>query len=250
MARRGPAGGRSGTFAVRRLLVTPDPHDPGALLLDPRQARHAVRVLRLRPGDRFVAFDGAGGQWEAELVQVRPQARARVVRPLPSPSVPYRLTLYQGVPKGERMDLVVRMGTELGVEAFVPVRTRRTVARGDRSGRWRRVAVEAAKQCGRAAAPQVERVLEFGPALERFRAHGLRLVLWEGGGDPLSRVVGESASSDIALFVGPEGGFDPEEVAALQQAGELCSLGPLVLRTETAAVAAAAVILSLRGFPS
>ncbi len=232
---------------MRRLLARPDPGDPTWLLLDPRQARHAVRVLRLQPGDRFLAFDGAGSQWEAELVQVAP-ARARVVRALPVAQVPYRLTLYQGVPKGERMDLVVRMGTELGVASFVPVRTRRTVATGDRSDRWRRVAAEAAKQCGRSTVPQVERVVDFPQAVEWFRAHQLRLVLWEGGGRPLAAVVTESSAQELALFVGPEGGFEPGEVACLEEVGTLCSLGPLVLRTETAAVAAAAVVLGLRGF--
>jgi len=233
---------------VRRLLVRPDPQEPSTLLLDPPQARHALKVLRLRPGDRFLAFDGAGHHWEAELVQTTPAVRARVVGPVPAPTVPYRLTLYQGLPKGDRMDLVVRMGTELGVAAFVPVRTRRTVATGERLDRWRRVAAEAAKQCGRPTIPQVARVVDFPKALERFQLHQLRLVLWERATDPLTHWVSASPAEDLALFVGPEGGFDPEEVARLQTAGVLCSLGPLVLRTETAAVAAAAVVLGLQGF--
>lgn len=234
---------------MRRLLVRPHPEDPSLLLLDPGQARHALRVLRMRPKDRFVAFDGLGHQWEAELVQVGPAPCARVLRALPEVRVPYRLTLYQGVPKGERMDLVVRMGTELGVSAFVPVRTARTVARGDRSERWRRVAAEASKQCGRAAVPEVERVVGFPQALQRFAGHEVRLVLWEGGGQALARALPPHAR-DVGVFVGPEGGLDPKEVARLQQVGTLCSLGPLVLRTETAAVAAAAVVLSVLGFTS
>lgn len=234
---------------VRRLLVNPHPEDPQLLLLDARQARHALRVLRMRPGDRFVAFDGAGRQWEAELVRAGKGVRARVVRPLPPASLGYRLTLYQAVPKGQRMDLVVRMGTELGVAAFVPVRTSRTVATGDRSQRWRRVAAEASKQCGRSAVPEVENVLEFPQALPRFAGHELRLVLWEGGGEPLFAALRPGAR-DVAVFVGPEGGLDPQEVGRLQQVGTLCSLGPLVLRTETAAVAAAAVVLATLAFTS
>ncbi len=220
------------------------------LLLDARQLRHAVRVLRMRPGDRFVAFDGAGHQWEAELVEVRVPGRARVLRELPAPSVPYRLTVYQAVPKGDRMDLVVRMGTELGVWEFVPVRTRRTVAAADRQDRWRRVAAEAAKQCGRSTIPEVAPLVEFCQALERFRQHQVRLALWEGGGRPLAAVLHESRGDDLGVFVGPEGGWDPQEVASLERAAVLCSLGPLVLRTETAAVAAASVVLALRGFTS
>jgi len=235
--------------AVRRLLVRPHPEDPSLLILDSRQARHALRVLRMRPKDRFVAFDGLGHQWEAELVQAGPSPYARVLRPLPEVRLPYRLTLYQGLPKGERMDLVVRMGAELGVSAFVPVRTLRTVAAGDRSERWRRLAAEASKQCGRAKVPEVGPVVGFPQALERFAGHQVRLVLWEGGGRPLARAVSPDAR-DVGVFVGPEGGLDPEEVVQLQRVGTLCSLGPLVLRTETAAVASAAVVLALLGFTS
>lgn len=220
------------------------------LLLDARQLRHAVRVLRMRPGDRFVALDGLGHQWEAELVETRVPGRARVLRELPPAAVPYRLTVYQAIPKGDRMDLVVRMGTELGVSEFVPVRTRRTVATGDRQDRWRRVAAEAAKQCGRSTVPEVAPVVEFGQAVDRFRQHEVRLALWEGGGRPLASVLYESRGDDLGIFVGPEGGFDPQEVASLERVGVLCTLGPLVLRTETAAVAAAAVVLALRGFTS
>lgn len=234
---------------MRQLLVRPHPVDPQLLVLDARQARHALRVLRMRPGDRFLAFDGAGGRWEAELVRAGREVQARVIRPLPPVSVHYRLTLYQAVPKGDRMDLVVRMGTELGVAAFVPVRTARTVAAGDRSERWRRIAEEASKQCGRSTVPEIQHVLEFSQALSRFAGHELRLVLWEGGGKPLSAVLHPDAR-DVAVFVGPEGGLDPEEVSHLQRVGTLCSLGPLILRTETAAVAAAAVILATLSFTS
>lgn len=230
-------------------MVSPHPEDRQLLLLDPRQARHALRVLRMRVGDRFVAFDGAGRQWEAELVRAGPRVLARVVRDLPPASLPYRLTVYQAVPKGDRMDLVVRMGTELGVASFVPVRTSRTLARGDRSSRWRRIAAEASKQCGRVTVPEVHPVVEFSQAVWRFSGHELSVVLWEGGGQPLATALRPGAT-DVAVFVGPEGGLAPEEVAQLQQVGILCSLGPLTLRTETAAVAAAAVILASLGFTS
>jgi len=235
---------------VRRLRARADPCDPTTLLVEGREVHHAVHVLRLHPGDRFVAFDGLGGEWEAELVERGPVLRARVVRPLPAVRVPYHLTLYQGVPRGDRMDLVVRMGTELGVSAFVPVRTRRSVARGDRSARWRRVAEEAAKQCRRATVPSVEAPLEFPQAVERFARHARRVVLWEGGGAPLPEVLARPGVRELAVFVGPEGGFDPQEVDALQAVGEACSLGPVVLRTETAGVAAAAVVLACWGFTS
>ncbi len=235
---------------MRRLRVRVDPGDATSLILEARDAHHALHVLRLRPGDRFLAFDGLGGEWEAELLDAGPPVRARVVRPVAARQVPYRLTLYQGVPKADRMDLVVRMGTELGVSAFVPVRTRRSVVRGDRSARWRRVAEEAAKQCRRATVPSVEPPVEFPQAVERFTQHAQRVLLWEGGGEPLAEVLARPGPRELAVFVGPEGGFDPEEVEALRAVGQVCSLGPLVLRAETAGLAAAAVVLACWGFTS
>ncbi len=230
---------------MNRLLVTQDPEDPLLLHLDAREAHHALRVLRMRPGDVFWAFDGRGREWEAEVLRTSPTVVARVRRALDGLVLPYRLTLYQGMPKEEKMDIVVRMGTELGVTRFVPVVMQRSVKTGGRVERWRRIAVEASKQCRRADVPEVGEILPFPQAAERFAAHTVRVFLWEGGGRPLLRVLeGTRDPRDLAVFVGPEGGFAPEEVARLQGLAEAATLGPLVLRTETAGPAAAAVVLS------
>lgn len=230
---------------MHRLLAHPDPDDPGILRLDPRQARHARWSLRLRPGDAFIAFDGRGQEWEAEIVRTAPAVVARVLRPRPGIVPPYRLTLYQGMPKSDKMDTIVRMGTELGIRRFVPVLMERSVKTGGRVERWRRITQEAAKQCRRADVPEVWDPLPFAGAVERFSAHGVRLFLWEGGGRPLLAALGAPVEDpDIGVFVGPEGGFAPEEVDALTPCAEPVTLGPLVLRTETAGVAAAAVLLA------
>lgn len=201
--------------------------------------------LRLRPGDVFIAFDGRGREWEAEVVCTSPGVMARILRPRPGITPPHRLTLYQGMPKSDKMDTIVRMGTELGVSRFVPVLAARSVKRGGRVERWRRIAEEAAKQCRRSDVPEVGAPLPFAEALESFSTHGMRLFLWEGKGRPLLVALGAPAQGqDIGVFVGPEGGFAPEEVDALIPRAEAVTLGPLVLRTETAGIAAAAVLLA------
>jgi len=230
---------------VHRLLVHPDPQDPETFRLDPRQSRHARLSLRLRPGDVFIAFDGRGREWEAEVVCTSPVVVARLLRPRPGIVPPHRLTLYQGMPKSDKMDTIVRMGTELGIGRFVPVLMERSVKRGGRVDRWRRIAEEAAKQCRRADVPDVQDPLPFADAVAEFSGHGRRLFLWEGGGRPLLVALGAPAQDpDIGVFVGPEGGFAPEEVNALTPRAEAVTLGPLVLRTETAGIAAAAVLLA------
>ncbi|MDR7439759.1 MAG: RsmE family RNA methyltransferase [Armatimonadota bacterium] len=230
---------------MHRLLVKPDPGDPHLLHLDAREARHALRVLRMRVGDVFLAFDGRGGEWEAELLRTSPGVVARVLRPREGLALPYRLTLYQGVPKGDKMDTVVRMGTELGIARFVPVAMERSVKAGGRVERWRRIAAEASKQCRRAQVPEVADPMPFAQAAAAFARHSLRVFLWEGGGRPLLRMLERTQElTDLAMFVGPEGGFAEEEVRRLRACAEAVSLGPLVLRTETAGLAAAAVILS------
>ncbi len=228
---------------MHRLLVTPDPQDPLLLHLDRRQAHHALRVLRLRRGDVFLAFDGRGGAWEAEILRTTPTVVGRVLRPIQTYKLPYRLTLYQGLPKAEKMDLVVRMGTEVGITRFVPVVMRRSIKTGGRVERWRRIAAEASKQCRRSDVPEVTEILPFPQAVDLLSAHATRVFLWEGGGRPLLQVLGGSSLEDLALFVGPEGGFAPEEVVVLRRCAEAASLGPLVLRTETAGIAAAAAVL-------
>jgi 16S rRNA (uracil1498-N3)-methyltransferase len=230
---------------MRRLLVVRDTNAPGAVRLRGGEAHHAVHVLRLRQGDRFIAFDGQGGEWEAEVVSVGDDVLATVISERPAVRLPYRLTLYQGLPKADKMDTIVRMGTELGVAAFVPVIASRSVKRGARLDRWRRIAAEAAKQSRRGEVPEVSEPVTFARAVEHFFGHSMRLVLWEGGGVPIVRALSDSSSvSEVAVFVGPEGGFDSQEVGSLRHAGTFCDLGPVVLRTETAGVAAAAIVLA------
>jgi 16S rRNA (uracil1498-N3)-methyltransferase len=237
---------------VRRFLVPPEViagvPPGGTVVLRGGEARHAVVVLRLRRGDRVVVFDGAGTERVVELTEVSSDeiaGRVLAAREGITPAV--RLILIQGVPKGSKMDDVIRTGTELGVGEFVPVLTRRAVSQAPgKVERWRRIAAASAKQSRRADVPGVVEPQPLPDALERLPADILLLVLWEG---EQARLIGSAlragpVSGPVALLVGPEGGLAAEEVRLAEARGGVpVTLGPLVLRTETAGIAALAMVL-------
>lgn len=213
-----------------------------------REAHHAAVVLRLQPGERVVIVDGSRAEHIVELTAVtRHEVTGRVVKRRPGSVMSTEIVLVQGVAKGAKMDDVIRMGTELGVAAFIPVLTKRTIAEGKgRTERWRRIAVQAAKQSRRADAPSVSDPIPYAEAIDRVAGTGPVLVLWES---EQTRTIGHAlrearASARVTLIVGPEGGFEPDEVAAAVARGaQAVSLGPLLLRTETAGAAAVSMVL-------
>lgn len=215
-------------------------------------ARHAARVLRLRSGDDLTLFDGRGGEYAARIAQVeRERVRVDVLtwdaRECESPLA---LTLVQALQAGEKMDLTVQKAVELGVGRIVPVLARRSVVRldGARAARrvehWRGVAASACEQCGRNRVPDVAEL----QGLERWLAQpapagALRLMLAPGAGHTLATLAPPPPGSPIELLIGSEGGLAPEEMHAAAQAGFVAvGLGPRVLRTETAGLAALAAI--------
>lgn len=196
----------------------------------------------------MVAFDGTGVERVVVLDTVTAAAVTARVADTRRGVVPaLHLTLLQGVPKGAKMDAIVRMGTELGVMDFVPFISARTVASGrGRVDRWRRIAVEAAKQCRRSDLPSVHSPVPLAAALERLLGTDLVVVLWEGEQQrTLADALGSAAPvRRVALIVGPEGGLKDEEVQEAVRRGAVpVTLGPLVLRTETAGVAALAMVV-------
>jgi len=223
---------------------------PGArLALPEHSAHHAREVLRLRSGESVRIFDGAGAEFEACLEEVsRRTVSARLGAAVaPRPESPLRLVLAVSPLKGDRMELVVQKATELGVAGIWPVVTYRTDAaarpalQGSRGERWERVASGAAEQCGRAVVPEVAPTT----TLERLLARefdGQKVVLLETPGHaPLASLPVDSSRA-LLLLVGPAGGFEPSEAEALGAAGfAAASLGPRILRAETAAVAAVAI---------
>jgi 16S rRNA (uracil1498-N3)-methyltransferase len=233
-------------YCSRPITLTP------RFQLPPELAHHAVQVLRLRVGDPLVLFDGTGGEYTAVMestgreVSVAVTAFADTER-----ESPLNVTLYQALPAGDKMDWVVQKAVELGVRAVVPVSAERSVVKlsGERAAKrlahWRQVAVSACEQCGRNRVPQLADIVPFGAALASCGA-AQRLMLVPGGALRVRDL--PVPLGDVALMVGPEGGLSPAELAALRSAGfTALGLGPRVLRTETAGLAALAALAACWG---
>lgn len=235
-------------------LFTDQPLAPESTVeLETRTGHYLQRVLRLRPGDALVLFNGDGFDYAAELEGgARDRTRVRVDARLPAaPESPLQLMLVQAVGKGDRMDYSLQKATELGVAAVRPLFTERTGVRlaGSRLERrvvhWRGVLTAACGQCGRGRVPELLPPLSLAEWLDA-PATARRLVLAPGAERPLAAV--NLGDAGVELVVGPEGGWSEQEFAALGAAGcEAVSLGPRVLRTETAGPAAIAVLQALWG---
>jgi 16S rRNA (uracil1498-N3)-methyltransferase len=237
-------------------VYTDGPVAPGSVAtLAGSAAEHVRRVLRLRAGDPLTLFNGDGHDYPGRVLAL-PGSRVEVEV---SDCVPARaesplaLTLVQGVARGERMDLVMQKATELGVGHIVPVQTARSVVRLEadaarrKQDHWQGIVVAACEQCGRARLPAVEPPSTLAAWLDRPAAPGVRrLQLDPAAAQPLAAAATGVAA--IELLVGPEGGLDDAERDAAAVAGYLpCTLGPRVLRSETAAIAALAVLQAVAG---
>jgi 16S rRNA (uracil1498-N3)-methyltransferase len=211
-------------------------------------ANHISRVLRLRGGDQLTLFDGRGGEYGARIADSGKDAvRVEVQdhRPIERESA-LDLTLVQGVSRGERMDWVVQKATELGVRRIVPVLTERTVVRLDdrqkerKVQHWRAIVIAACEQCGRNRLPDISLPLGFYDTLGALDADAARIMLSPAG---TLRARDLERPARVALLIGPEGGLaGNEEEAALKAGFRPVQLGPRILRTETAALAALAAL--------
>jgi 16S rRNA (uracil1498-N3)-methyltransferase len=238
----------------RRFLIRPGDVEGSRVRFDPGESRHIARVLRLRPGDVVQAGDGRGREFQVRLerVHARQVSGAVVATIVPAAESPVAITLAQGIPKGDRMEDIIRAITELGAARVVPLVTERTIVRfnaqraRDRLRRWQRVALEAAKQCGRAVVPAVDaprRLAEF--IGEPGEPDSLRLCCWEGERQELAAVLAEYPAdvSRVTVLVGPEGGLAVAEVEATREWGyRTVGLGPRRLRSETAGPAVVAIL--------
>ena len=253
---------------MRRFYVSPEEFGTrgagASVVLSSEESRHLRDVLRLRAGDEARVFDGEGCEYACRVVEAGRGREGAVLEVLgrvepPSPESPLELTLAVALLKGEKFDLVVQKATELGVARVVAVAAKRAEVRvreredaARRAARWRRLALEAAKQSGRARVPAVEGPVDFEELVggEHHAPPGLRVMFAERGGDPLASLSadGGGTASRATALVGPEGGWEAEEVERARGHGwKIITLGGRVLRAETAAIAVAALLQHLRG---
>jgi len=221
------------------------------------EAKHALKVLRLNVGDEICVLDGCGGRFAAVLESAKGEnAEVRFTEELSANEPPVRVTLYQGLPKADKLDFIVQKVTELGAGGVVPVKMERCVVKSDakdgakRQERLERIAREASKQCRRACAPEIAEPLTWKQTFQKMKSHDLVLVPWEDAeGYNLKRAFSERpGAKDIGIVVGPEGGMSADEVEALRELGaRVVTLGPRILRAETAAVASVAMAMTLWG---
>lgn len=243
---------------MRRFFVPQGVLGGSEVTLPRELARRTATVLRLRRGDHVLLSDSSALDYEVELTAVSARsATGRVVAERPSPPEPsLELVLYQSLIRPQRFELVLEKGTELGVARFVPllsgratVKTPRPSGAGGsrRAERWRRIATEAAEQCGRGRVPAVDPPTPFEQAVSASGAPGLRLLPWEGersqGLRSYLRGIDQPPAA-VSLLIGPEGGLAEGEVDMAREAGWVpVSLGPRILRSETAGIVAAALVM-------
>ena len=242
-----------------RFFVDTSLYSDDVIALPDDVVRH-VAVLRLQPGDSLVLFNGQGGEYDAELVEVeRRSARVKIgeFRAVEA-EPPYRLTLAQGIAGGDKMDWLIEKAVELGASGFVPLGTVRSVVRlsGERAQRrqqhWQGVVRASCEQCGRNRLPDVLPVQDFGAWLEMLSrepaADELRLLLSPRASIGFAALPAAPPQGHVTLLIGPEGGLSAEEeAAAVEQGFTAVGLGPRVLRTETAGIAVLAALAARWG---
>lgn len=225
--------------------------------LIPEDAKHACQVMRLQPGEELYAVDEAGNRFLAEIAEIgKSGCTVALKEALPDNEAPVRITLYQGFPKADKLELIIQKLTELGAACIAPVKMERCVVKLDekdgekRRERLQRIAREAGKQCKRGCAPEVLAPMTWKQLSSRMRTHDLLLVPWEdaaGYGMKAARQDFPNAK-DIGIVIGPEGGMSEAEVRTLEEIGaRQITLGPRILRTETAAIAACTMAMLLWG---
>lgn len=230
----------------------PAPLAPGHSLLLPAGAARHVQVLRLQPGDGLTLFNGEGGEFDATIERMgRSEVAAQVGdHHAVEREAPREVHLALGMPANERMDWLVEKATELGVAGIVPLQAERSVLRlsGERAARkqahWQAIAVAACEQCGRNRVPAIAPPQDFARWAASAQPAARRLVLsLDPQARPIAEVIRQPLATPLVLLSGPEGGLSPGESALAQDAGfEPVSLGPRVLRAETAPLAALAAL--------
>ncbi len=235
---------------MSRFFVAPFGGDTA--ILTGQEAHHIARVLRMRMGEELTLCDGAGTDYSCRILSVSDgEVRAEVLYRRPTASEPTTaVTLYQGLPKSEKMELIVQKCVEIGVTRVVPVSMARSIVKlnaaegAKKVARWQKIAASAAEQSGRGIVPEVAEPLSFKQLLQAVEYENT-VTFYEGGGAPLSELV-RADTRQISLVIGPEGGFEEKEIEHLKAVGaHVATLGPRILRCETAPLVALSVVMQL-----
>ncbi len=244
-------------------IFHPLEEEPKAVHIRGEKAHYLATVLRCSEGDDIIIFDGKGASYRALIKSVtKKEVLAEISQAIrENTESPLRIMLVQGLLKGEKMDLVIQKTTELGIREIIPVITERSQVRVTKKvGRWRKIAEDASRQCGRSVVPFVHEPVEFsrflsGATPEPGSGAIKGLMFWEEDGLPIKNAGRKVSSayrpiidSPFYLLIGPEGGFTKEEVRTAESRGfVVTSLGTRILRAETAAITAAAIVQYLFG---
>lgn len=228
----------------------------GQAIIRGAEFRHLSRVLRLSLGEDVLVFDGLGHEYSGQIISLAPgEAMLHLGEStFFSGEASLEVWLVQGLPKGEKMNLIIQKATELGVRGIIPLQTKYSVVKmeakrtAERLRKWQRVALEAVKQCGRTFLPTITPPTNLADFLAGLPAQHHLFIPWEKGGSSFRAVLAEKEQTEksipIYIFIGPEGGFAQEEVALVQSYGGIpLSLGPRLLRTETAGLATIAALM-------
>ncbi len=244
---------------MHRFYISPEDWNPNALALNQAEAHHARDVLRLKQGDKVVVFNGRGREVTAEIVDPgRGEIRLRKLHQSDTPPLRCRIVLAQAIPKGKNMELIVQKAVEIGASEIFPLISERTIVDLDQAeaaqkqAKWQTVAIEAAKQCGQNWLPQVHRPQKLKSFFEHRQSFDLSLIgSLQPGALHLKKILADycvehrlrqpsragQLPERVRMLIGPEGDFTPAEIALARSDGCLpITLGPIVLRVETAAI--------------
>lgn len=226
----------------------------GEILLDEEQSRHISKSLRMRVGDMLTLTCGDGNDYGCIINDISgTNVTLSVCYQQANNSEPsVKVTLFQGVPKGDKMEDIIQKCTELGITSIVPVLTHRAVSRPDeksarkKQARYQKIALEAAQQSGRGIVPAIGEMTSLSKAVEND-TNEVKILFYEGGGDALTTLVDKNVKS-VSIYIGPEGGFEESEVEMIKSKNtSVATLGRRILRTQTAPVAALSAIMLITG---
>lgn len=224
------------------------------IILNEEQSRHIARSLRMKKGDMLTVCDGAGSDYGCIIDEITKDFVALSIcyKQASSSEPSIKVSLFQGVPKGDKIEDIIQKCVELGIYEITPVLTKRSVSRPDekqaqkKQARYQKIALEAAQQSGRGIVPKINKMQNFKQAVQSCNTD-VKILFYEGGGKSIKSIVNENKNaSSFAIFIGPEGGFEKEEVDEILNFGGInATLGARILRTQTAPVAALAAIMLL-----